>query len=235
MRKLKITPRQITTTCLHCGKEFTYTYRHGRYWKYCGNLECNRSRWVLDQRFYKVRNREKLRELRLQKRIERDKERYQRNNYDNSFANWFSGFFDGDGTIRLRAAPYAIKERYRHKHIPYICSAELSIKLRADDSEIIEKIKEFFGCGRTEWKESRIDKDGYNHHPQVGYTVSDTTALYYVFVPHFERHPLKSKKLRDFSIWKEGVRMIYMKEHHNQLEKYLGLVNQLKGVRKYQM
>lgn len=73
------------------------------------------------------------------------------------------------------------------------------IKLRADDTPILEEIHERLGFGRVIPLPSR-----YGQRPQTEFTVWDKAGCVKL-VEFFDRYPLRAKKARDFAIWREAV------------------------------
>lgn len=113
-----------------------------------------------------------------------------------AFGSWLSGFVDGEGSFILRCITTAKKN-------PHPC-AEFKIALRDDDSDILEAIKEFFGCGGlTRYSNARSAVA--NAKPVMVYSVTDRDSNAEVIVPHFEKYPLLAKKRADFAIWREAV------------------------------
>lgn len=121
-----------------------------------------------------------------------------------AFGHWLSGFTDGEACFWLgynssKSMVKAIGKPYR--------MAWFTIKLRADDAEILRLIQSYFQCGRfVNNMESGCKIP--NARPQVGFTVARTPDLHNVIVPHFESFPLRAKKKRDFQIWKRAVAIL---------------------------
>src|SRR5215469_12883216 len=113
------------------------------------------------------------------------------------FGHWLSGFVDGEGCFLLQS------RRMGHSMVGY---ARFVIKLRTDDTEIIELIRDYWGVGYIGWP---LDaKSSGRVCPQVRYQVQRTDDLVHIIAPHFERHPLRAKKRRDFAIWKEALSLL---------------------------
>jgi len=111
-----------------------------------------------------------------------------------------------------------------------------SIALRADDLRILEEIRQALGVGGIYLVPSR----GENWQPQYMYAVHDKKDLTQVIIPHFEKYPLRSKKSRDFVIWKRLVLECKLKCINGKptpeeiLTEATLLAQQLKEVRAYQ-
>jgi hypothetical protein len=122
-----------------------------------------------------------------------------------AFGHWLSGFTDGEacfwvGSNRSASMVKAIGKPYR--------MAWFTIKLRADDSDILRLIQSYFQCGRFVTNMENGCKVP-NARPQVGFTVARVEDLHNVIVPHFDRYPLRAKKARDFQIWKRAVAILH--------------------------
>ncbi len=112
------------------------------------------------------------------------------------FGDWLSGFVDGEGHFHL-----GWNRQFRFP-IPFVC---FDIGLRDDDQSILQQIRSYFGSGwlRTD---SPGNKDGcLNRKPRCVYRIDSVKPLALQVVPHFEQHPLRAKKSRDFSIWQEAI------------------------------
>jgi hypothetical protein len=111
------------------------------------------------------------------------------------FGAWISGFVDGEGCFSLgwqRLNTYP-----RPKAIFTIC-------LRADDINILQRIRSYFGCGKPIHV---TEKKGSN--PIAVYTVNTLADANNIICPHFVKFPLLAKKSGDFAIWMEAVTYMY--------------------------
>ena len=114
-----------------------------------------------------------------------------------AFGHWLSGFTDGEGCFYLGC--YRSSRRYANKS-PRV---QFSISLRLDDIESLRSIQSYLGCG-TVYTHERQTLRG-NEKPVAKFMVVDISDLTKLVVPHFDAFPLRSKKKRDFAIWKRGV------------------------------
>jgi hypothetical protein len=115
------------------------------------------------------------------------------------FGNWLAGFTAGEGSFILTS--YKVKNRPNS----YKYAAIFSIKLRLDDLPILEKIKEFIGCGYLlQLKKSKIS----NTNRQALYTISNVDDLALRIIPLFEKYKIRAKKSRDFNFWKRAVLLL---------------------------
>lgn len=116
-----------------------------------------------------------------------------------SFGNWLSGFCDGEGCFLLQAET---REGCVYPH------AFFRLELRDDDCAILEEIQQYWGVGNL-YKKGARKTATRNSNPHCEYVVSGWKTLATVIIPHFEKYPLRTKKKRDFEIWRDGVRFAY--------------------------
>jgi len=118
---------------------------------------------------------------------------------------WVTGLSDGEATFYagLNFRPK------RTKKGSLVDCVELDIRyavaLRADDAEVLLKLKEYFGCGRITYRDTAkypSNRKRKQVNPQFLFQVRDPRELVASVVPHFERFPLQSKKVEDFEIWR---------------------------------
>jgi len=114
-------------------------------------------------------------------------------NRDDAFGYWLSGFVDGEGCFHARG-------HIRKSDNAKCLVVYFSVKLRADDRPILEAIRGTLGIGHIYEYGEKLSK-----HPQADYRVHHREELAGVIIPHFDRYPLRSKKGRDYQIWREIV------------------------------
>jgi len=122
------------------------------------------------------------------------------------FGHWFAGFVDGEGCFMIR---YSTLGRKR-------IGCRFHIALRDDDSAILYEIKKTLGdIGSISRSNSRTGTRSGGHHdnPQVRFAVSSIADIYHILIPLFEKYPLRSKKRRDFELWREAARLIMSEQH----------------------
>lgn len=120
------------------------------------------------------------------------------------FGHWLSGFVDGEGCFELQYAIYGDQRNREHFHGRFI------LCLRRDDLAILETIQSYLGCGTINTRGiTAIMRAKGRDKPQAILRIERASDLHDVLVPHFEKHPLRAKKQRDFSVWKAGVEILY--------------------------
>lgn len=112
------------------------------------------------------------------------------------FGNWVSGFTDGEGCFILSWA--------RHVAGHSAVMATFHIQLRRDDIEILRLMQSFFACGSVSGNYAPSRLQG-NRNPAAVLRIRSIRDHISTTIPHFEKHPLRAKKARDFELWKQGV------------------------------
>lgn len=113
------------------------------------------------------------------------------------------GFIDGEGSFSISASKHKTLKRKVE------IRAALEIELRADDKDILEKIKDIFDCGHM----YVLNYEKYGWYPHVKYKVSNTQDLVNKIIPFFDKYPPQSKKAEVYKIFREIVIMLRKKEH----------------------
>jgi len=120
---------------------------------------------------------------------------------------WFiTGFTDGEGCFSLFVRADRQK-RLNTIKVYYRWQVDFAYTLRGDDIEMLSQIKEYFGCGTVSVSGKKATSSKHNY-GQCGYHVVVPNDLIEKIIPHFEKYPLRSKKMKDFEIWKIAVQII---------------------------
>lgn len=106
---------------------------------------------------------------------------------------YITGLNDGEGSFHIN-----IRKWSKNKN-GYSISAEFSIDLVSDDLEILERLKETFGCG-TIIPKRQIKRPHVRL--QSRYHVTNLNDINKIIVPFFKKHPpqMPTKK-KDFQVW----------------------------------
>lgn len=147
---------------------------------------------------------------------------------DPAFGHWFAGFVDGEGCffVRRNVVPYGGRQ-----YVTYGCS--LSIAVRDDDLAVLEHIRDTLGVGNIT---RRHQAQSLRQQPSAALSVGKKSSVLFL-VDVFDRFPLRSKKARDFEVWRRAV----IEWHRERGAKTRGrdwsvmaaLHEELKSVRKY--
>lgn len=114
-------------------------------------------------------------------------------NLDPPTGYWLAGLTDGEGCFR-------IQRNAARKSGPASWATTFAIKLRDDDRATLDVILAATGVGRIAADASRTG----NSRPCASWIV-DTLAGCRELVAIFDAYPLRSRKARDFSVWREAV------------------------------
>lgn len=112
-----------------------------------------------------------------------------------NFDDWLVGFADGDGSFFISIYNYS-KLRYGIEVRPVFSVSQY-------DYDTLLRIQDFLGCGSIH---PLYQKPGYCYSVTA---INECLKL----VDFFDAHPLLSKKLNDYKIWRECVFKIKSLEH----------------------
>lgn len=112
-------------------------------------------------------------------------------NKSNTLDPWFiTGFSDGEAAFTYNRSGRGLA----------LC---FSIRLRADDSSLLNSIQRYFGVGKIYYnKESLPNKNSGHSKPSLYYRVSKVIELIKI-IHHFDKYPLMSKKAKAYKVWRE--------------------------------
>ena len=117
---------------------------------------------------------------------------------------WFSGLIDGEGSFLIG---------FNKGSSSFSCY--IQIKLREDDASVLEeKINYVLHCGRLyhiDYAKARAS--GERASDQVAWLCYSTGDLANIVIPLLDEFGLRSKKQRDYEIWREAVLLKYESKH----------------------
>lgn len=120
-------------------------------------------------------------------------------------ADYIVGLTDGEGC-------FYVNVRDRNSRWTPKVETHFYIKLREDNKELLEEVKESFGCGAVYFqKENRP-----NHSCCYRFEINSQKDINNVLVPFFENHSLHSPKKKDFEIFRQIVLMVQRGEHKTE-------------------
>lgn len=145
--------------------------------------------------------------------------------------DWLAGFIDGEGSFNIA--------RHAGNYQP-----RFSIKLRDDDSQIIRDIHEFLDVGTVrECKTCPVTSKYYTPNVRGQFRLDIIGQDNLKLVSILDQFPLRTKKLRDYEIWKKAVE-IYSASLFNRWsdkalkkarnDQLVDLKIKMEGVRKYE-
>ena len=116
---------------------------------------------------------------------------------------WLIGFTDGEGCFSISIFKNnTLKSGYQ-------VFPEFVLTQGAKSLETLEKIKDFFDCGKI-YENKRYD----NHRESLyRYCVRNKADLLERICPFFDKYPLQTAKNNDFELFKQGLDIIKNGEH----------------------
>jgi len=117
--------------------------------------------------------------------------------------DYIIGFIDGEGSFSVSVSKHkTLKRRLEIR-------PEFEMELRADDREILERIRYTLGCGRI----YHLGYERYGWYPHAKMKISNIKDLTEVLLPFIDRHPLQAKKRFVYKLFREIVLMVKAKKH----------------------
>ncbi len=113
--------------------------------------------------------------------------------------HWLIGFIDAEGCFSVTLHRRKLKWQVLPKFI---------IGLHSRDEDLLKNIKLYFNYGnifRSKSKES------------ITFIVCDMNSINNILIPHFDKYPLITQKLKDYLYWKDIIRLMNKKEHLNPI------------------
>ncbi len=136
-------------------------------------------------------------------------------------ADYIVGLTDGEGSFTV----YLLPPKKEHGSISYRVLCRYYIKMRDDDLPLLKKVEKFWGCGKIYFqKEYRK-----NQHNNYRFEIFNYDSLKDIVVPFFKKHPLESKRIKDFEIFCKILDLATSKAHHteNGLKEIIKLKSQM--------
>jgi hypothetical protein len=118
---------------------------------------------------------------------------------DSAFCSWFSGFFDGEGSIIVFTRPCSGRAQYSEFRLG------VRIQIRDDDASTIEYLLDKIGCGTI----SRHNRIGATM-PSIAWRCEKIQDLMETIVPIFDTYPLRTKKGKEFALFRPLVVQRYI-------------------------
>lgn len=119
--------------------------------------------------------------------------------------DWISGFVDGEGCFYFYIG--------KQKNTTIQLQASLEIAQNTHDILILNKIKEFLGCGRLK-PSLPINLEIALINPSISrLIISNPTDIKNKIIPFFDNYSLKTTKLLDYLDWKKLIEMKEKKYH----------------------
>ncbi len=133
--------------------------------------------------------------------------------------NWITGFVDAEGCFSITLCK-DIRQKVKWRIQP-----KFRIKLHSRDEDLLKDIRLYFNCGNIYRSKSKESKE----YKKITFMVCDMNSINNVLIPHFDKYPLITQKLKDYLLWKNIVELMNKKEHLNfrGLRKIVALMGSL--------
>lgn len=136
-------------------------------------------------------------------------------------ADYIVGLTDGEGSFTVYLNP----PNKKHGSKNYRVQCRYYVKMREDELPLLEKVKNFWGCGEIYFqKEYRVNqRDNYR------FEIFNYDLLKNVVVSFFKKHELQSKRIKDFELFCKILDLAMSKAHHtvNGLKRIVKLKKQM--------
>lgn len=136
---------------------------------------------------------------------------------------YIAGFVDGEGCFCISI--------YKHKERRHGLDVKLvfEIELRADDRNILERLKRTLDCGNI----YNLDYKRYKWYPHIKFKVSSLADLKNKVIPFFKEYRLQAKKKISFDLFCQAVEIMSSKSHLTKsgIEKLFILKNKINKYR----
>lgn len=116
--------------------------------------------------------------------------------------SYISGYVDGEGSFLISFSPREnIKSGLEVR-------PSFSVSQRKDRSEVLSLLQKYFGCGSI--RLSRRDNT-------QKYEVRSLKEINEVIIPHFQKYPLLSGKIKDFEIFSQVCEKMERESHKTRV------------------
>jgi hypothetical protein len=124
--------------------------------------------------------------------------------------DYISGLVDGEGSFTVYVRnPNDPRPRVRRVH----AEPRFYLKLIERDKQILDELKEFFGCGNVYFQKDKRP----NHQQCYRYEVAGRDDLENIIIPFFREHPPRlPSRAKDFVIFCELMALIRRGDHLNE-------------------
>ena len=123
-------------------------------------------------------------------------------------ADYIVGLTDGEGSFTVFLNP----PRKEHGSIHYRVLCRYYIKMREDELPLLEKVQKFWRCGKIYFQKEYRENQRDNYR----FEIFSYELLKQTVVPFFKRHPLESKRVKDFELFCQILDLALAKAHHNK-------------------
>ena len=136
-------------------------------------------------------------------------------------ADYIVGLTDGEGCFYIGIRPP--DKRFQRSKTGI--ETHFYIKMREDDLSLLKKINNYFKCGAIYFQKEKRK----NHSSCYRFEINSQKDIHKVLIPFFDRHSLKSKKKKNYAIFRKIAFMVKDKVYRDDksLKKILHLKTQM--------
>ena len=120
-------------------------------------------------------------------------------------ADYIVGLTDGEGSFTV----FIESPNKKYHLVNSRVQCRYYIKMREDELPLLEKVQKFWGCGKIYFQREYRKNQRNNYR----FEIFNYELLHLVVVPFFKKHPLESKRIKDFRIFCEILRLARAKAH----------------------
>ncbi len=120
-------------------------------------------------------------------------------------SDYIVGLTDGEGCFYVNIRPP--DKRFTNSK-PGV-ETHFYIKLREDELNLLKNVKQFFNCGAIYFQNDRRS----THSSCYRFEVNSRKDIFGVLIPFFDKHPLRSAKMKNYLIFRKIVILIKDKKH----------------------
>ncbi len=122
---------------------------------------------------------------------------------------WITGFVDGEGCFSIHFVRQAERLGRRGYRTGYQVAHEFAVTQGARSVKCLHLLKRHFGVGQV-----YLNRRHDNHKEDLyRFSVVRRSDLMNVIIPFFEKYPLRTSKLNDFTKFAECVRLMNLNVH----------------------
>ena len=115
-------------------------------------------------------------------------------------ADYIEGLTEGEGCFYINVR--TTDKRYQRAKTGI--ETHFYIKLREDELPLLKEIKNYFGCGEVYFQKEKRE----NHSACYRFEINSQKDIHNMLIPFFDKHPLKSEKKKNYSIFRRIAMMV---------------------------
>jgi hypothetical protein len=124
---------------------------------------------------------------------------------DEAFKHWLAGLIDGEGHFGINIS------KMKSAYLGYVVAVVCQIGLTIADIDVLKEIQQKLELGSITTQD-RYRTRNPNHQPFAKWRVTNLKECL-ALRDILNKHPLRSKKRKDFLLWCEALEIIQKREH----------------------